>query len=180
MITILSGTNRPNSETKLVAQQYFSRIQTTASEPVKFFSLEDIPADLVQIEMYSGPGQSNDLALIQDEFIIAADKLVVISPEYNGSFPGILKLFLDACSVRELKATFKGKKVALVGVASGRAGNLRGMDHLTGIFHYLGAAVLPFQLPISQIKSLKNEQGEIEEEQTLAAIDRQIQDFLQF
>jgi NAD(P)H-dependent FMN reductase len=47
--------------------------------------------------------------------------------------PGSLKLFIDACSVREYKQNFKGKKAALVGIASGRAGNLRGMDHLTGV-----------------------------------------------
>lgn len=180
MITVLSGTNRPGSQTKLVAEHYFSRLQAQTSKPVKFFSLEDIPEDLIQIEMYSLPGQSSKLANIQDEYMISADKLVVVAPEYNGSFPGILKLFLDACSIRDLKPTFKGKKVALVGVASGRAGNIRGMDHLTGIFHYLGSTVLPLQLPISQIYTLKNEQGEIVNEDTLAAIDNQIQEFLAF
>lgn len=180
MITIISGTNRPNSETRRVAELYTSRLRARTTETVKLLSLENIPADLIQIEMYSTPGQSAELALIQDEFLIAAEKLVVISPEYNGSFPGILKLFLDACSVRELRPTFMGKKAALVGVASGRAGNLRGMDHLTGVFNYLGVTVLPLQLPISSIKSLKNAAGEIVDELTLLAIDRQIEALVNF
>lgn len=180
MITIISGTNRPNSETRRVAELYTSRLRARTKETIKFLSLENVPADLIQIEMYSIPGQSAELAAIQDEFLIPAEKLVVISPEYNGSFPGILKLFLDACSVRELKPTFAGKKAALVGVASGRAGNLRGMDHLCGVFNYLGVAILPLQLPISSIKSLKNEAGEIVDDNTIQAIDRQIDAFINF
>lgn len=180
MITIISGTNRPQSETRKVAQLYLDRLQAKTEEKVQLLSLEDLPEDIIRIEMYSVPGQSDALAKIQDQYLLNADKLVVVSPEYNGSFPGILKLFLDACSVRELKKTFNGKKAALVGVASGRAGNLRGMDHLTGIFQYLGTTILPMQLPISQIKTLKDDKDQIINPSTLEAMDKQIEAFIKF
>jgi NAD(P)H-dependent FMN reductase len=84
------------------------------------------------------------------KYIYAADKLIIISPEYNGSFPGILKLFIDTMPHKALD----GKKIALTGVATGRGGNLRGLDHLTGILHYLNAHVMPFKLPISGVAAL--------------------------
>jgi chromate reductase len=84
----------------------------------------------------------------------------VVSPEYNGSFPGVLKLFLDALSVKDYKKTFSGKRVSLIGVASGRAGNFRGMEHLTGIFNYLNMIVMPNKLPISSVEKVIDEKGD--------------------
>jgi NAD(P)H-dependent FMN reductase len=92
-------------------------------------------------------------------------------PEYNGSFPGSVKLFIDACTVREYSRNFKDKKAALVGIASGRAGNLRGMDHLTGVLNYLGMTVMPDKLPISSIFKLKNGNGEVTDEDTLKIME---------
>ena len=65
-----------------------------------------------------------------------------------------------------------------MGVSSGRAGNLRGMDHLTGILNYLGIHVHPNKLPISSVLGLLNEQGHIKDEMTIKVIDKQIKDVL--
>jgi chromate reductase, NAD(P)H dehydrogenase (quinone) len=105
---------------------------------------------------------------------------VYIVPEYNGGFPGVLKLFLDACSVREYKKTFKGKKAALVGIATGRAGNLRGLEHLTGILNHVGTVVLPNRLPISSIEKLMDDDGIIRDPATLKVIEKQMDEFLLF
>ncbi len=180
MITVLSGTNRPQSATFPVARHYFERLSALADQPVQLLSLTDIPTDILNNAMYTPRGQSDALAQIQDQYLIQADKIVYVIPEYNGSFPGVLKLFIDACSVREIKTSFKGKKAALVGVATGRAGNLRGMGHLTGILHYLGTTVFPSQLPVSRISTLKDEQGQLTDAGTLQAMEDQMQQFLEF
>jgi len=105
--------------------------------------------------------------------------LVFISPEYNGSYPGVLKLFLDAISIREYARSFKQKKAALCGVASGRAGNLRGIDHLTGVLNHVGVIVMPNNLPLSSIDKLCDENGEINAS-TSELISSFIDDFLAF
>jgi len=130
--------------------------------------------------MYEADTQSPSLARLQDEFMLPAEKFVYIVPEYNGGFPGVLKLFIDACSIRDYKKTFSGKKAALVGIASGRAGNLRGLEHLTGILNHVGTIVLPNRLPISSIEKLMDDQGNITDPGTLKAIDKQLTDFLLF
>lgn len=152
MITIISGTNRPNSRTRLVADAIHDMLIHTMEDEISQVNLEDVSTDMYHEEMYSADQQHSQLSAIQDEAIIPADLWVVVSPEYNGSFSGALKVFIDALSVRRYAETFRGKKVALVGVAAGRAGNLRGMEHLTGLFNYLGMTVYPDKLPISSIE----------------------------
>ncbi|MEL6925942.1 MAG: NAD(P)H-dependent oxidoreductase, partial [Bacteroidota bacterium] len=125
-------------------------------------------------------GQTQSLSDIQDRIMIPAGKFVYVMPEYNGGFPGIVKLFIDACSVREYAATFKGKKAALVGVATGRAGNLRGLDHMSGVLNHVGTIVMPNKLPISSISKLQNGHGNIDDPDTLKTLDQYVEDFLSF
>jgi len=110
MISIFSTTNRPNSNSRKVAEQVYKLLQDHSQEAVNFFSLEDLPSTLIQKQMYEEVHQSKELTAIQDEFIIPAQKMYFVLPEYNGSFSGILKLFLDACSIRAYKESFQGDK----------------------------------------------------------------------
>jgi len=178
MITIISGTNRPNSRTALVADRY-AAILTAKGVDHKVFKLKDLPEGIIHDSMYAEEGLSDELIKIQENFILPADKLIVLAPEYNGGVPGILKLFVDCMCARKYKENFYGKKMSLTGVSAGRAGNLRGMEAMTGFFNYLGANVLPQKLPISSIESF------IENDQLIAekidpVITDQIEKFLQF
>src|SRR5438105_12970840 len=120
MITIISATNRPESNTLKVATYYAQLMEKQGVIP-KLLSLEKVPADITFSELFNN--RSSAFQEILDEYIIPAKKFVIISPEYNGSFPGILKTFIDAIH----PDINRGKKAALVGVSTGRAGNLRGM-----------------------------------------------------
>lgn len=179
MITIISGTNRKNSKTEIVSKTYLELFKKNTDEAVNFFSLDNLPADFLNEAMYSLDGQSIVLAKLQDEIIIPANKFFVVSPEYNGGMPGILKLFLDAISVRENAANFKTKKVGLAGVASGRAGNLRGLDQLTTVFNHVGSIVMPNKLPISGISSVTDDHT-VTDEGTLDTMEKQVKDFIAF
>lgn len=152
MITVIAGTNRPNSKTEIIANFYYNLLKEKTDKEVKYFSLQSIPLDTLNVNMYSKDGQSPEIAKIQDQFLINAEKWMIVSPEYNGTFPGVLKLFIDAVSVRKYKETFKNKKLGLIGVADGRGGNLRGIDQLTNAMQYLGFSVFNEKLPLSVIK----------------------------
>lgn len=154
MICIISGTNRPNSRTRTVAKQYEAILKERTDEELFFIDLCDIHSSIIHDQMYQESGLSADLQELQDNTLIPAKKWLIVMPEYNGSYPGILKLFLDAVSVRKYAETFKFKKLGLVGVASGRAGNLRGMDQMTNSMNYLGFSVMANKLPLSNINSL--------------------------
>jgi len=180
MITIISSTNRRNSEALHFATHCLAVFKSKTDEKVELLALENIAHDWFHPNMYSNGGQSDSLEKLQDAYILPAEKFFFIVPEYNGGFPGVLKLFLDGCSVREYKKSFSGKKAALVGIASGRAGNLRGMEHLTGVLNHVGTIVMPNKLPISSIENLMNSEGQVVDPNTLKIIEKQVEDFLAF
>lgn len=178
MLTIISGTNRRDSRTHQFAKIYERLFREAGAEDVRFYSLADLPGDIIHVDMYGPEGQSPELARVQDELILPAERLFFILPEYNGGMPGILKLFIDALSIREYAKTFK-KKVAMTGTATGRAGNLRGMDHLTGVMLHMGATVFPNRLPISQMASLLDADGTLNADAE-KAMRAQVEGFLAF
>jgi len=179
MITVISGTNRRASESLQFARQFVSLLRDNSDETVKLLSMESVPHDWFHPDMYEKALQSPSLRSMQDEYILAAGKFLIVCPEYNGSIPGVLKLFLDACSVRHYQSNFREKKAALVGVATGRAGNLRGIDHLTGILHHMGTIIMPAYLPISRIGDLTDD-GNIIDPETLKIMEQFALNFLEF
>lgn len=180
MITIIAGTNRKRSMTALFARHIHTLVETKTDLPVKLLDLSEVPSDWFHKQMYDGAHQSKSLTKIQDEYVLPAQKFIFVAPEYNGSIPGVLKMFIDACSVRNYAENFKEKKAALLGVASGRAGNLRGLEHLTGILHYLGTHVMPNRLPVSSIGQLVNDKQQISDEDTLKVLNDFVESALKF
>lgn len=167
MITVISATNRPNNVTEKVAEAYYNLLKENEPNAL-FFSLKELPEQLNIHALYARA--NNQLTPFAEKYINNAQKLVIITPEYNGTFTGILKLFLDTLPHK----TFAGKTIALVGTGNGRAGNLRGIEQLTNMFHYLEANVLWYKVPVSALNKLLNENGQFADEAHLNAFKRQI------
>lgn len=180
MITIISGTDRKDGLTHVLAKHYLQLIASKTSEKILLYTLENLPPDLYGSPMYHKETLASSFHAVEEEYLIPADKLIFVIPEYNGSFPGILKLFIDACSVRSKMSIFKNKKAALVGVATGRAGNIRGLEHFTSVMMFMGVTVLPSLLPISAFNKMVDAEKNIVDENTLKAIERQVNEFLAF
>jgi chromate reductase, NAD(P)H dehydrogenase (quinone) len=179
MITVISGTDRKDGLTHVLASHYQNLIQSKTDEIVHLYSLEDLPPDLYGSMMYKKDTISEAFQEIEDNLLIPADKFFFIIPEYNGSFPGILKLFVDAASIRSKMAIFKGKKAGLTGIATGRAGNIRGLEHFTSVMMFMGVTVLPNLLPISGFnKLLDADKKTLIDEGALKAIEQQVDAFL--
>ena len=173
MITIISGTNRPNSNTLKVARYYLKTLQQLGQQ-AQIFSLESLPEKIITTDLYGK--RSAEFEPIQ-EMITQTEKFLFIIPEYNGSFPGVLKTFIDAC---EFPDSFYNKKAALTGISSGKYGNIRGIDHFSGICGYLHLNVLPLRLHIPAIKYELNEAGDFFKEDTLKFTNDQINKLINF
>ncbi|MEO5681778.1 MAG: NADPH-dependent FMN reductase [Chitinophagaceae bacterium] len=166
MITIISGTNRQGSNTGKVAAQYLQLLKKKGIE-AQFVSLEGLDVN-----------QRNPaIQKLEKDILIPTDKFIFISPEYNGSIPGVLKSLIDNT---DIKKSWWGKKALLTGVSTGRAGNLRGMEHLTGILHYVKMHVHHNKLPISVVDKLLNGADVITDTGTLQAINEQLDEFLAY
>lgn len=160
MISVIAGTNRPNSNSAKVAELYV-KILTNKGQEAKVLRLETLPVNFAFNEMWGE--RSEQFEAIIEHHISAASKFLFVIAEYNGSFPGVLKTFIDALPPQELK----GKRAGLVGLSAGRAGALRGMDHFTGVLHYLGVEVLSNKPKLSSIDSLTDDNGHLTDEEAL-------------
>lgn len=173
MITIISGTNRLNSNTLKVAKYYQNQLQQKGLA-TQLLNLQDLPPNLIASDLYGK--RSAEFESFQ-EVITKTSKFLFIIPEYNGSFPGVLKVFVDACSFPE---SFYDKKACLVGISSGRYGNIRGIDHFNGVCAYLHLHVMPLRLHIANIKSELNENDEFFKEDTLKFTEEQMTKFIAY
>jgi len=165
MFTIISATNRPDSQTLKVASQY----QT-------FFKEQGVDAELFSLERFSSIVRDDAYEKLEQQYLVPTRKFIFVMPEYNGSFPGIFKLMMD---ISNLATCWNYKKVMLVGVANGRAGNLRGLDHMTNMCHYMKMEVYPKKLPLSLINR-ELADGKFVNEHTLQEIKQQIAGFIDF
>ena len=166
MITIISGSNRDDNNTKKVALEY-QRLLKEKNVPAQIFSLDEINSTL----------RNESFINSENELLIPSERFIIIMPEYNGSYPGILKLMMDNT---DIKKVWWYKKVLLTGVSTGRAGNLRGMEHLSGVLLHLRMQVHYNRLPISLVDKLMDEEDHFKDISTLNAINIQLDEFLKF
>lgn len=162
---VVSGTNRKGSHTIKVAG-YYLRLLEEYGVPARLLSLQHVNALM----------RNDEVRRIERELLIPATKFIFVVPEYNGSYPGILKLLIDCTDIRK---SWHYKKALLAGVATGRAGNLRGMDHLSDTLQYLKMTVHYNKLPISKIDQHMDADGNLDDE-TREAIQHQTESFLTF
>lgn len=150
--TLISGTNRQGSKS-LAVTRVLQEMYDAAGVDTHLIDLRELPLDLLSPEAYR-----NKPAAFQPfvDAVMDADGLVVVVPEYNGSFPGVLKLFIDMLPFPD---AFEKRPVAFVGVASGRWGALRPVEHLQGVFGYRNAFIFPERVFLPAIHAELSDSG---------------------
>ena len=176
MITVISGTNRTGSRTLVFAAHFVEQLRALG-EDAQLLDLAELNPEFLPRGVYKAGAMVPELVALQRQYMLDAGKFAIFVPEYNGSYPGVLKMFIDGISVNEYPRIFGGKYVALAGVASGRAGNLRGMDHLAAVVNHMGGWVLPAMLPLSNIESLI-EEGKLTDPGTINALKTQAEQLI--
>lgn len=146
----MSGSNRAGNATRPVIDFAAEHLRARGVE-ARILDLVELPGDVLHAGMYEA-SLAHAYLDEAERVLKGADRWVLAFPEYNGSFPGALKLFFDALSVRDYKGLFGGRVAGLIGTASGRQGNLRGLDHFTAVLNHMGTTVMPKSLPVSLIE----------------------------
>jgi chromate reductase, NAD(P)H dehydrogenase (quinone) len=172
MITIISSTNRPGSSTLKVAL-YYQKVLREKGAEAGILSLTELPPDLITM-LYDK--RNPEFEPVQ-QIVTQTDKFLFIIPEYNGSFPGVLKVFMDACAFPE---SFYEKKAALVGISSGKYGNIRGVDHFTGVCHYMHLNVMSLKIHIASIHKELDANGDLFKDDTVKYVNEQVEKFIVF
>lgn len=146
-IIIICGTNRNDSVSSQMAEVY-KQMLDSRSCPNEIIDLSDLPNDFAFSALYDNAGRNEQFNHFRT-LMADGKKFAFIVPEYNGSFPGVLKTFIDGLKFPD---SFKGKKCALVGISSGVQGAGLALSHLTDIFHYCGMEVLSIKPKFSHIE----------------------------
>lgn len=173
-IVVVSGTNRKNSLTEIVAEYYKGVLEERGCH-VSMIKLVDLPVDFAFSALYENKGKNESFNQLGDQ-VNEGTKFVFVVPEYNGSYPGVFKAFIDGL---QFPAAFKGKKCALVGVSRGIQGCILGTSHLTSILNYLGMYVYPLKLKLSRIPNPELDEL-LSNEKYVELIQEQAAGFLNF
>jgi chromate reductase len=147
-IVIIVGTNRPNSTSRRLAE-YYQQILSDLQETSVILDLVQLPHDFTVSALYHNSGK-NDAFNSLKELLDDAQKFVFIVPEYNGSYPGVLKAFIDGLPYPN---SFVNKKAALVGISSNMQGAALALSHLNDVFSYLGMNTLALRVKLAEIKT---------------------------
>lgn len=174
MITIIVGTNRENSVSSKVAQYYLNLVQANGTD-AQIINLKDLPNDFAFSATYANSGKNAEF----NKFVTLVNqtsKFIFVIPEYNGSFPGVLKLFLDCL---QFPGSFANKKAALVGISSGVMGSALALSHFTDILNYLSMHVYAVKPRIPRL-SANFVNGEVTDKFLSDLIATQVKGFLEF
>ena len=104
------------------------------------------------------PGADPDSAetkALQDT-VSGATGVIFSTPEYHGSFSSMAKLIIENLGFPSVLA---GKPVALVGVAAGRIGAIKALEHLRSVLSHIGAIVLPGPVSVAGVQQVFDDKG---------------------
>ena len=173
MITLIVGTNRPGSNTRKVARN-IEEIYVSLGVPMRVLDLAHLPPGIFSPESY---GEKPTAFKPFSDGVLQADGLIVVTPEYNGSVPGVLKYFIDMLKFPE---SFEQRPVCFVGLAAGMWGALRPVEQLQMIFGYRNAFIYPERVFLPGIGGLLDDEGKLTDADISKRLKAQAEGFVDF
>ncbi len=173
MISLIAGTNRPGSNTRKVAahlEEFYAELQV----PLRVLDLAQLPPEIFSPGAYAEKPKSFQPFA---DAILQSDGLHVVTPEYNGGIPGILKYFIDMLKFPE---SFKRRPVCFTGLAAGIWGALRPVEQLQQIFGYRNAYLYPERVFLPEIYDLLDDSGWLKDAELLGRLKKQVNGFTDF
>ncbi len=96
-----------------------------------------------------------------------ADALVIVSPEYNHGYSGLLKHVLDSCLKEYIH-----KAVGIVGVSAGPFGGTRVIQNLLPVMRELGLVTIFWDVNFSSVKNVFSSEGALLDTSYIRRIDK--------
>jgi NAD(P)H-dependent FMN reductase len=140
---IVVGTNRRSGLSHKLGAAIAPMYAELADE-LDCMDLRELPASMLLPEAYKTPAP--EVRAFVQRFL-ACDGVVFIVPEYNGSYPGALKLLIDMFPYPQ---GFEHRPCAFIGLASGRFHGLRAVEHLQAVAGYRNAHIYPRRVFIGE------------------------------
>jgi chromate reductase len=122
----------------------------------------ELYAGLVAIPPYDADADGDDAPAAVRELrsrITEADAVLFVTPEYNGSIPGVLKNAIDWASRPHRNAALSGKTVAVAGATTGQYGALWAQQDLRRVLGIAGARVIDGEVAVPRAHEVFDESG---------------------
>ena len=174
MIGVIAGTNRAGSNTRRIAVQVAEEHRALGEE-VTMLDLAEMPQDCFSPGAYGEKPPSFTAGFVEP--VLASDGLVVITPEYNGGFPGALKLFIDLLPFPE---AFESRPVSFIGLSAGASGAVRPVEQLQMVFAYRNAVLFNRRVFLPRISAVLGEEGGLIDEELVGRLRHQAEGFQTF
>ena len=165
-IPVILGTCRKSRLSAHVARVFVELLNRRAG-------VESVLIDIAQLRL---PVDDAGEAIKDERFasaMSAADGLVIVAPEYNHSFPGLLKHVLDSC-LQE----YVHKAVGLVGVSSGPFAGTRVVQSLLPVMRELGLVTIFWDGNIGQVGKMFDESGRLLDDAIVRRSDKFIRELI--
>lgn len=141
----------------------------------QLIDLVELPAELFVPESY-GKNKPAAFQPFQD-MMLDCDGILTVVPEYNGSFPGALKYFIDLLKFPD---SLHDKPSAFIGLASGRFGALRAIEQLEMIFQYREAHIYGKRTLFPAVEKMLADDNQIKDDFVRGLFFAQLDGFADF
>ena len=171
-IVVVCGTNRAGALSRLLAQET-AEIYRRNSHSVDLLDMEELPPEVLLPTAYKE--QPEKVSALVQRFL-KSDGAVFVIPEYNGSYPGVLKMFVDMLPYPE---GFDSRPCAFIGIAAGQFKSLRAVEHFQQVAGYRNAYIFPRRMFIGD--SFKQfVDGKLADDELTERLQQQATGFLEF
>jgi len=148
-IPVILGTTRKGRMSAHAARFVVQQVEKRHGVVTELIDLSDLPMPIDDAgEEIKDKAFSNKMAL--------ADALVIVTPEYNHSFPGLLKHVLDSCLKEYIH-----KAAGIVGVSAGPFGGVRAIQDFLPVIRELGLVNIFWDVNFGNVASAFGETGKL-------------------
>jgi NAD(P)H-dependent FMN reductase len=166
-IPVILGTSRQGRQSEFVAKFIVEQLTEYNNVATELIDIRKIPIAIDDAgETIKDPKFSASME--------RADGLIIVVPEYNHGYPGLLKHLLDSCLKEYIH-----KAVGLCGVSAGPFGGTRVIQNLLPVMRELGLVTIFYDLNFSEVQNLFDETGNLIDKPTyIRRLDRFMQELI--
>jgi NAD(P)H-dependent FMN reductase len=152
-IPILLGSTRRDRQSIKVARFVFARLQAREGVSTELLDLLEYNFPIMEERLHRRKDPPPRLQEYADK-IARADSLIIVTPEYNNGYPGVLKNALDY-----LLPEYERKPIGIVTVSAGGFGGINCLAQLRLVTLGMGAFPIPENLSVSRVQDSFREDG---------------------
>src|SRR5881396_4026633 len=160
LIPVILGTARQGRESEHAARFVFEQTKKRAGVETEFIDVRSLPMKLDDAgEQMKDPKFASTIE--------RCDALIIVTPEYNHSYPGLLKHALDMCLKEYIH-----KAVGICGVSAGPLGGARVIESLLPVMRELGLVAIFEDVNFGNVAKIFDKQGNLLDQSYVWRVDK--------